>query len=293
MIGFSINLLTLFALVLAIGIVVDDAIVVVEAVHAKMAETGENARKATQSAMSEISGAIIAITLVMSAVFVPVGFMEGPAGVFYRQFSYTLAIAILISAVNALTLSPALCALFLKPHVHEEGKKKSFTQKFGAAFNVSFERLTNKYIKAVAFLGKRKLVAMGGLAIISFGAFFMMNNAQKGFVPEEDDSMLNFMITLQAGTNLHHAVKEVEKINKILAQHDEITEISTVSGFNVFSYSEASNSVFGFINLKDPQERGNLNGIMEKLQAAVKDNINGEFVFLEIPQLQGLEARVV
>ncbi|MDQ1096744.1 hydrophobe/amphiphile efflux-1 (HAE1) family protein [Chryseobacterium camelliae] len=139
LIGFSVNVLTLFALVLAIGIVVDDAIVVVEAIHAKMEETGENARTATASAMSEISGAIISITLVMSAVFLPVGFMEGPAGVFYKQFSYTLAIAILISAVNALTLSPALCALLLKNHHPEsEGENKKFNPKVCQCFQCQF-----------------------------------------------------------------------------------------------------------------------------------------------------------
>lgn len=190
MIGFSVNVLTLFALVLAIGIVVDDAIVVVEAVHSKMQQTGENAKIATASAMSEISGAIISITLVMSAVFLPVGFMEGPAGVFYKQFSYTLAIAILISAVNALTLSPALCALLLKNHHGEENKKKNFAGRFADAFNAGFEKLTDKYIRSVRFLAKRKIIAMIGLAIVSFGAFYMMNNSQKGFVPAEDDNNL-------------------------------------------------------------------------------------------------------
>ena len=135
--GFTINLLTLFALVLAIGIVVDDAIVVVEAAHSKMERTGLNAKDATIQTMNEISGAIISITLVMAAVFVPVGFMQGPAGIFYRQFAFTLAIAILISALNALTLSPALCALFLKNAHHEPGgeqKKVGFAKRFGNAF---------------------------------------------------------------------------------------------------------------------------------------------------------------
>src|SRR5690606_39023202 len=138
--GFSINLLTLFALVLAIGIVVDDAIVVVEAVHAKMEQTGLPPKLAITSAMSEITGAIISITFVMSAVFLPIGFMEGSTGVFYRQFAFTLAIAIVISAVNALTLSPALCALFLKPTNHHDADRKpmNFKEKFFAGFNVGF-----------------------------------------------------------------------------------------------------------------------------------------------------------
>ncbi len=154
MFGFTINLLTLFALVLAIGIVVDDAIVVVEAAHSKMERTGLNAHDATIQSMNEISGAIISITLVMAAVFVPVGFMQGPAGIFYRQFAFTLAIAILISALNALTLSPALCALFLKnTHVlpGEEHKKIGFARRFGNAFNVGFKATTERYAGVVQF----------------------------------------------------------------------------------------------------------------------------------------------
>src|SRR5882762_11323177 len=154
--GFTINLLTLFALILAIGIVVDDAIVVVEAVHAKMERTGLNPREATVQSMSEISGAIISITLVMAAVFVPVGFMQGPAGVFYKQFAFTLATAILISAVNALTLSPALCALFLKRPDEAEGAahgvKKGFAGRFFAGFNAGFTAMTNRYRQSIQFL---------------------------------------------------------------------------------------------------------------------------------------------
>src|ERR1700759_2222090 len=163
--GFSINLLTLFALVLAIGIVVDDAIVVVEAAHSKMERTGLNPKDATVQSMSEISGAIVSITLVMAAVFVPVGFMQGPAGIFYRQFAFTLAIAILISALNALTLSPALCALFLR-NTHEEPgeekKKVGFARRFGNAFNVGFKATTHRYVGAVRFLIRHKWVGLLG-----------------------------------------------------------------------------------------------------------------------------------
>src|SRR5215213_3310666 len=159
--GFTINLLTLFALVLAIGIVVDDAIVVVEAVHTKMERTGLPARKATIQSMNEISGAIISITLVMAAVFVPVAFMQGPAGVFYKQFAFTLAIAILISAVNALTLSPALCALFLKNTHAGNGKPaKTFSQRFFQGFNAGFTATSMKYKNAIKFLIRRKWIAL-------------------------------------------------------------------------------------------------------------------------------------
>lgn len=290
LIGFSINVLTLFALVLAIGIVVDDAIVVVEAVHAKMEHTGENARTATVSAMSEISGAIVSITLVMSAVFLPVGFMEGPAGIFYKQFSYTLAIAILISAINALTLSPALCALLLKNHHHGEGKRKAFTQRFADAFNTSFERLTTKYVGAVSFLGKKKLIAMGALLLISVGAFVLMNNAQKGFVPEEDDNNLTFVVNLQAGANLQFITKEMEKATKIAESLPEIKSISTISGFSLFSSGVSPNAAIGFITLKNPKDRGkvsNINDVMHKIENAMKGKIRGEFLIFRNPAVEG------
>ncbi|WP_294315058.1 efflux RND transporter permease subunit, partial [uncultured Chryseobacterium sp.] len=291
LIDFSVNVLTLFALVLAIGIVVDDAIVVVEAIHAKMEETGENARTATASAMSEISGAIISITLVMSAVFLPVGFMEGPAGVFYKQFSYTLAIAILISAVNALTLSPALCALLLKnKHAQDKGEPQKFTQRFASAFNTSFERLTDKYVGAIRFLGKRMIIALGALALIAFGTFFLMSNAQKGFVPEEDDNNLTFVVNLQAGANLQYITKEMEKATRIVRSMPEVKSISTVSGFNLFSSAASPNSAMGFITLKNPKDRGavsDMNKVMEKIQSAVKGKIRGEFMIFRNPAVEG------
>ncbi|MBL3655125.1 efflux RND transporter permease subunit [Fulvivirga sediminis] len=288
LIGFSVNVLTLFALVLAIGIVVDDAIVVVEAIHAKMQQTGESAKTATVSAMSEISGAIISITLVNAAVFLPVGFMKGPAGIFYQQFSYTLAIAILISAVNALTLSPALCALLLKNH-HSEGNKK-FTQRFSDAFNTSFERLTNKYIGAVKFLGKKKVISLGALLLVSVGAFLLMTNAQKGFIPAEDDNNLSFAVNLQTGTNLQFITVEMEKATKIVSELPEVKSISTVSGFNMFSSGASPNSAMGFITLKKPEDRGevsDINEVMYKIESAMKNKIKGEFMIFRNPAVEG------
>lgn len=291
LIGFSVNVLTLFALVLAIGIVVDDAIVVVEAVHAKMEETGDDAKTATVSAMSEISGAIVSITLVMSAVFLPVGFMEGPAGIFYKQFSYTLAIAILISAVNALTLSPALCALLLKNHQHNNnGKPKKFTQRFSEAFNASFERLTDKYIGAVRFLGKKKIMALGTLIVVSLGAFLLMNSSQKGFVPEEDDNNLTFVVNLQAGANLQFITKEMEKATKIVQSLPEVKSVSTVSGFSLFSSGSSPNAAMGFITLKNPKDRGavsDINDVMHKIENQMKGKIRGEFLIFRNPAVEG------
>src|SRR5690606_8905845 len=184
--GFTINLLTLFALVLAIGIVVDDAIVVVEAVHAKLDQGYTDARKASKDAMSEITGAIISITLVMAAVFIPVSFIAGSAGVFYKQFGLTLAIAILLSAVNALTLSPALCAVFLKPHADEHGRKKNFIQRFFIAFNAGFEATTNKYKNSIAFLARYKWIPVTAILIFSGIFIYLMQTMPKSFVPSED-----------------------------------------------------------------------------------------------------------
>ncbi|WP_282456180.1 efflux RND transporter permease subunit [Chitinophaga sedimenti] len=226
--GFSINLLTLFALVLAIGIVVDDAIVVVEAVHSKMERVNMNAKDATVESMSEISGAIISITLVMSAVFLPVGFMQGPVGVFYRQFAFTLAIAILISALNALTLSPALCALFLKnPHHEEEhhegakpAKKKLVLQGFGsrffAAFNTAFNAMTNKYLRSVQFLVRRKWIAIAGLLVITGATVWMVKKTPTGFIPSEDQSFFVYAVNMPAGTSLQRTKEVVHQIDSIV-----------------------------------------------------------------------------
>src|SRR5690606_4480203 len=170
--GYTINLLTLFALLLAIGIVVDDAIVVVEAVHAKIDQGAKDVEKATIDAMDEISGAIISITLVMAAVFVPVTFISGPTGVFYQQFGVTLIVAILISAVNALTLSPALCAIFLKPHEDGTGEKKGFLQRFYTAFNAGFDAMVNRYGRSLAFLYRHKWITVAILVFAVGGIFW-------------------------------------------------------------------------------------------------------------------------
>ncbi|GAA0551537.1 efflux RND transporter permease subunit [Chitinophaga japonensis] len=263
--GFSINLLTLFALVLAIGIVVDDAIVVVEAVHAKMEQTRWPARKATLKSMDEISGAIISITLVMSAVFIPVGFMQGPAGVFYRQFAFTLAIAILISAVNALTLSPALCALFLKNEHGEEGnghgKKTGFGSRFFNAFNTAFRAMTNRYVRSLGFLVRRKWIAIGLLVIITAGAFLLAKRTPTGFIPTEDQSFILYALNTPPGSSLDRTHKSTETLNGMLGQNAAVQHIWTVDGFNFISNAAASPYAAGFIRLKDKHERGPVKGI--------------------------------
>lgn len=292
--GFSINLLTLFALVLAIGIVVDDAIVVVEAVHAKMESTKLSAKKATIQSMSEISGAIISITLVMAAVFVPVGFMQGPAGVFYRQFAFTLAIAILISALNALTLSPALSALFLK-NPHAEGDhgeaKKGFGARFFTAFNAGFTTMTNKYMGAIQFLIKRKWVAIGGLVAISALTFFMIKTTPTGFIPTEDQGFLLYAVNTPPGSSLERTHKAMQQINEIV-KNDPITKNHyIVEGLNFISNANASPYGAGFIRMKPQAERGavqDLNTITAMMTQKVAQQVKGaNAFFFTFPTVQG------
>jgi len=292
--GFSINLLTLFALVLAIGIVVDDAIVVVEAVHAKMERTRWPARKATLKSMDEISGAIVSITLVMAAVFIPVGFMQGPAGVFYRQFAFTLAIAIIISAVNALTLSPALCALFLKnPHGEEDGdhgRKTGFGSRFFNAFNAAFRAMTNRYVRSLSFLIRRKWIAIGLLVIITIGAFILARRAPTGFIPTEDQSFILYALNTPPGSSLDRTHKSTETLNKMLQQNPAVQHIWTVDGFNFISNAAASPYAAGFIRLKDKHERGpvkdvdQITGMMYGPASQLKD---ASAFFFTFPTVQG------
>ena len=252
--GFTINLLTLFALILAVGIVVDDAIVVVEAVHAKMEQGEHDPRKATKSAMSEISGAIISITLVMSAVFIPVSFISGSAGVFYKQFGLTLAISIILSAVNALTLSPALCAMLLRPHTHEEGKKKNFLQRFYGAFNTAFDATTGKYRKGVEFLIKRKTIAFVIIAVFAGIFVFLMNTTPKSFVPNEDTGSITSDISLPAGTSLERTDEILKQIEDQVKQIPEVNNVLVISGRSLIS-GAGSNYGMIFLRLKPWAER--------------------------------------
>jgi HAE1 family hydrophobic/amphiphilic exporter-1 len=292
--GFTINLLTLFALVLAIGIVVDDAIVVVEAVHTKMERTGLPARKATIESMNEISGAIISITLVMAAVFIPVGFMQGPAGVFYKQFAFTLAIAILISALNALTLSPALCALFLKNKHQEDGNshaaKKGFGARFSNAFNAGFNATTNKYKKSIEFLIRRKWIAIGGLVIVSLATVWMIQKAPTGFIPTEDQGFIVYSVSLPPGASLDRTQKVMDKVDKLLSEVPAVERRGAVTGLNIVANANSSNYAVGFIRMKPHGERGeadDVEGVMgvinQKLSVIREANI---FLF-QFPTVQG------
>jgi len=245
--GFSLNLLTLFALVLAIGIVVDDAIVVVEAVHAKMEETGQDAHTATSNAMSEISGAIVSITLVMCAVFIPVTFISGPTGVFYKQFGVTLIVAIGISAVNALTLSPALCALFLKQHDDAHPKKRNFVQRFFDAFNNSFNAMTNKYGRSFRFLFKHKWVSFLILIACLGLTYFANKTMPAGFVPSEDRGFIMGNIELPAGASVDR-VQQLEK--EFSAQAQKIPGVESVTVISGRSIISGAGSNYGFLMIK-------------------------------------------
>jgi hydrophobic/amphiphilic exporter-1 (mainly G- bacteria), HAE1 family len=257
--GFTINLLTLFALVLAIGIVVDDAIVVVEAVHAKMEREHLGPAAATLDAMHEITGAIISITLIMAAVFLPIGLMKGSTGLFYRQFAFTLAIAIVISAVNALTLSPALCALILKD-IHNEknpsSPPKNFKEKFFVVFNTTFSKLTARYVTSLSFLIRRKWWSIGVVALIFFSAVFMIKKTQTGYIPTEDVGFLAIAVTMQPGASLDRLEQLTAQAEKALGTMPQVSAVNNMSGFNFLTFSNSPSSAQLFIILKPVDQRG-------------------------------------
>lgn len=289
--GFSVNLLTLFALVLAIGIVVDDAIVVVEAVHAKMEEGYTDAKEATVSAMGEIQGAIISITLVMAAVFIPVSFLQGPSGVFYRQFAITLAVAILISAVNALTLSPALCALLLKPHAHHEGKKKNFKERFFVAFNTGFDRLTNRYVKSLGVLLRKKWITFGILGAATVITIFLFKVTPSGFIPNEDRGIIMADITLGPGTTLEHTQKVVDQFEEKIKNHPLVEGRMSVVGFSLLNSVAGGSYGFTIIKLKDWSERTedhqSVDAIIGEFNQMMADIKEARVIFFTPPSVSG------
>jgi len=288
--GFSINLLTLFALVLAIGIVVDDAIVVVEAVHAKMEHKHLGPKAATLEAMHEITGALISITLVMAAVFLPVGFLEGSTGVFYRQFAFTMAIAIVISALNALTLSPALAALFLKELHPEDQPKTTFKQRFFRGFNASFNGMTDRYTSGLKFLTKNKWVAMTGLAIITFATVWMIRTTKTGFIPTEDQGFIAIAVNTPSGTSLDRTSKVMEQAETTVGKLPAARFVTSVPGFNLLTRSNSPSSAIFFVLLKKPEERGkvkDINAIMEQIRGELGNVHGGSFFVFSFPTVPG------
>ena len=291
--GFSINLLTLFALVLAIGIVVDDAIVVVEAVHAKMEHKHIGPKPATAAAMHEITGAIISITLVMSAVFLPVGFMEGSTGVFYRQFAFTLAIAIVISAVNALTLSPALCALFLKEIHHDKDApvaKSNFKQRFFAGFNRSFDSLTNRYVGSLRFLIRTKWIGLAGLAVVVLATVWMVKRTPTGFIPSEDQGFIAIAMTTPAGASLDRSTAAMKSAEDLLQPLPFTKIFNGLSGFSVLTSSTSPSAGTMFILLKPTEERGevkDINAIMNIVRGKLAEVKGANFFVFTFPTVPG------
>lgn len=289
--GFTINLLTLFALVLAIGIVVDDAIVVVEAVHAKLDQGAKSAKKATIHAMSEISGAIVSITLIMSAVFVPVTFITGSAGVFYKQFGLTLAVAIVISAVNALTLSPALCAIFLKPHnPDQQHQPKGFLPTFYAGFNTAFEAVTGKYMRAVRFLIRRKWISIVGILLFGFIFYTLLKTTPTGFVPNEDGGAIYGDVILPPSATLERTEQIINQVDSIARSIPEVELSSRLAGMDLINGFGGSYGAL-FIRLKPWKERKgkdqDVSAIVNQLFAKTAHLKGAKVIFFAAPTLQG------
>ena len=288
-IGFSLNLLTLCAMVLAIAIVVDDAIVVVEGVHAKLDQVCHSARKASIDAMSELGGAIVSITLVMMAVFIPVSFMTGTSGTFYRQFGLTLAIAIGLSAINALTLSPALCALFLKPHDPNKEEKKTFVTRFHNGFNAAYSTLLQKYKKSVLFFVQHRWIAFGGVALGVFLLVFLMKVTPTGLVPNEDTGTVFAVLDMPPGTSQERTQKALLQLDSLIAANPAVKSRTTITGY---SFIAGQGNTYGtiIVKLKDWAERediekSDLNSVIGSLYVQAKMGISDANVLIFGPPM--------
>lgn len=284
--GFTINLLTLFAMVLAIGIVVDDAIVVVEAVHAKLDHGYKSSKKATIDAMSEISGAIISITLVMAAVFIPVTFINGSTGVFYKQFGITLAVAIILSAVNALTLSPALCALLLKPHA-DDHKHKSYLQRFYTSFNVAFDNVTERYKRSVSFLSVKKWIVLAAIVIAGASLFYMMKTTPSAFVPAEDQGTVFANISLPPSASMERSDVIAKKVDSIAKTIPGVKNTLRIVGQN---FTAGAGSAYSMVIVKlypwDQRELS-VNDVIGQLFAKTSGIREANIFFISPPTIQG------
>lgn len=290
MFGITINLITLFALVLAIGIVVDNAIVVVEAVHAKMEEDAQvTPYKATQLVLGEIGGAIVAITLVMTAVFVPVAFMTGPVGVFYRQFSITMAASIVISGVVALSLTPVLCAMLLKNH-HGQAKRKTPISYFIGVFNYLFEKLTGRYTSFLEKIVTLRLVTIVVLGAFVFGTFFINKTLPAGFIPGEDQGQIYAIIQTPPGSTLEATNKVARALQQAAEKIDGIESVSSLAGYEILTEGRGSNAGTCLINLKDWSKRKkSVQQIIEELEETTK-NFGAIVEFFEPPAVPGYGA---
>ncbi len=288
--GITLNLITLFALVLAIGIVVDNAIVVVEAVHAKMEEKNLSPTLATEEAMHEISGAIIAITLVMAAVFIPVAFMSGPVGIFYRQFSITMSTSIILSGVVALTLTPALCAAMLK-NTHGKPKKKTWMNRMLIGFNTWFNGLSDKYKNILSYIVNRRLITLVSLVAFCIGIWYFNGNLPTGFIPNEDQGMFYAIIQTPPGSTLERTDQVSTELQRIASGIEDIKSVSSLAGFEILSEGTGANSGTCLINLKSWDERKHsVTEIIEELEDKAK-NIKGATIeFFPPPAVPGYGA---
>ena len=291
LIGFSVNLLTLSAMVLAIAIVVDDAIVVVEGVHAKLDQGYKSSREASIDAMSELGGALVSITLVMMSVFIPVSFMGGTAGTFYRQFGITMAISIAFSALNALTLSPALCAIFLKPHDSEHKQKKmSVVDRFHASFNAAYDSLLKSYKKRVVFFIHKKWLSFGLVAASIVLLMFFMKTTPTGMVPNEDTGTIMGAVTLPPGTSQERAMEVLAKVDSLVAAEPAVQSRTIISGY---SFIGGQGPSYGsvIIKLKDWEERSMMQNsdiiystLFLRAQKVIKD---AQVLFFAPPMIPG------
>ncbi|SNR89893.1 hydrophobic/amphiphilic exporter-1, HAE1 family [Methylobacillus rhizosphaerae] len=289
MFGISINLITLFALVLAIGIVVDNAIVVVEAVHAKMETEHLSPYRATQQVLGEIGGAIVAITLVMTAVFVPVAFMTGPVGVFYRQFSITMAASIIISGVVALSLTPVLCAMLLKNN-HGQPKRRTPIRIFINAFNYVFEKVTGRYTKLLEVLVTRRIITILLLGLFAFGTFIVDKSLPAGFIPGEDQGMVYAIIQTPPGSTLEVTNKIARQLQTIASKVEGVQSVSSLAGYEVLTEGRGSNAGTCIINLKDWSDRKrSVHQVIEELEEKTKD-FGAVIEFFEPPAVPGYGA---
>lgn len=287
--GLTINLITLFALVLAIGIVVDDAIVVVEAVHAKMAEEGLSPYNAVKKVLGEISGAVIAITLMMTAVFVPVAFMTGPVGIFYRQFSITMATSIVLSGVVALTLTPVLCAMILK-NEHGTHKRRTPIGMFLDLFNRYFERGTGVYVRFLQRIINRRVVTFGMLLLFGLGIFGVNRILPAGFVPSEDQGMIYAIIQTPPGSTLERTNDIARQLQGIAEKVEGVESVSSLAGYEILTEGRGSNAGTCLINLKNWHERHqSVAEIIEELESKSKD-IGAIVEFFEPPAVPGYGA---
>ena len=293
LIGFSINLLTLSAMVLAIAIVVDDAIVVVEGVHAKLDQGYKSARSASIDAMHELGGAIVSITLVMMSVFIPVSFMGGTAGTFYRQFGLTMAIAIGFSALNALTLSPALCAIFLKPHEEHGEKKSTFVNRFHTAFNTHYDNIVKKYKKHVLFFIQKKWLSAGIVTASVVLLIVFMNITPTGMVPNEDTGTIMGVVTLPPGTSQERAMEVLNRVDSLVAADPAVESRTVISGFSFIGGQGPSYGSL-IIKLKNWEERSTMQNstivyatLFMRAQKIIKE---AQVLFFAPPMIPGYSA---